>query len=69
MMSQTAPQVVAPASARVSIVRLHGEACFYCGVVHGALHPAGSITAPVEGGFREWAIVACGRHRTQRRQG
>lgn len=45
-----------------SIVRLYGEACFYCGAVHTELFPAGTVQTPVEGGARVWPIVACTEH-------
>ena len=62
-MSLTAPPLGELCNEQVSIVRLHGEACFYCGAAHGRLHPAGSITTPVPGGTREWPVVACDQHR------
>jgi len=43
---------------RVSIVRLHGEACFHCGAVTKTLRAAGHVV--VRGGSRVWAIVTCG---------
>lgn len=43
----------------ISIARLHGEACFFCGAVNTPLHPAGNVTTPVDGGTRIWPIVAC----------
>jgi len=42
----------------VSIVRLHGLACFYCGAVARTLHAAGHITLP--GQDRCWPVVTCG---------
>lgn len=56
-----------PAPPDISIVRLHGEACWWCGAALGTLHPAGSVTtAFTEGGCREWFIVACDTHRDRR---
>jgi hypothetical protein len=43
---------------QVSIVRLHGEACFHCGAVHKALRAAGHVV--VRGGTRVWRVVTCG---------
>ncbi|MFH8569577.1 DUF6415 family natural product biosynthesis protein [Streptomyces sp. NPDC017993] len=60
MTATTAPP---PADPDLSIVRLHGEACYWCGAAHGALAPAGSVTTPVEGGVCVWFIVACPQHR------
>ncbi len=60
-MTETAP----PVDPDTSIVRLHGEACFYCGAVHTDLYPAGSVSTPVPGGVRVWQIVACGKHRPE----
>jgi hypothetical protein len=51
---------------RISIVRLHGEACFSCGAASSRLHPAGSVTTPMPDGAREWPIVACDQHREGR---
>lgn len=42
----------------VSIVRLHGEACFDCGAVDKTLRAAGHVV--VRGGTRVWQIVTCG---------
>lgn len=42
----------------VSLVRLHGEACFSCGSVTATLHDAGTVTLP--GRNRLWPIVTCG---------
>lgn len=46
----------------VSLVRLHGEACWICGDGVRRLHPAGVVRTRVEGGEREWPVVACGSH-------
>ncbi|MDT0377561.1 hypothetical protein RM572_02070 [Streptomyces sp. DSM 42041] len=62
-MSLTAPPPAELCNEHVSIVRLHGEACFYCGAALGRLRPAGSNTTPVPGGTREWLLVACDEHR------
>jgi hypothetical protein len=61
-MSEAAPAAGAPVGEQISIARLHGEACYDCGAVHGLLVPAGTVTTPVEGGEREWPIVACPEH-------
>lgn len=45
----------------VSIVRLHGEACFHCGAVRKALCAAGHVV--VRGSTRVWRIVTCGCRR------
>jgi hypothetical protein len=63
--STAVPPVAVP---ETSIVRLHGEACFYCGAVHTTLHPAGTVQTPVEGGVRVWPIVACGDCRPEARE-
>ncbi|MFF0428527.1 hypothetical protein ACFYUJ_29555 [Streptomyces sp. NPDC004520] len=43
---------------RVSIARLHGQACWHCGAVTRSLVPAGTI---VHGdSVTEWPIVSCG---------
>jgi hypothetical protein len=42
----------------VSIVRLHGEACFDCGAVNKTLRAAGHVV--VRGSTRAWQIVMCG---------
>lgn len=57
-MSSDAP----PTPGAVSIVRLHGEACFTCGAVHAKLTPAGTVTTIVDGTDHEWPIVACPDH-------
>lgn len=43
---------------RVSIARLHGEACWYCGAVTRKLTPAGAVVLP--GQTRPWPVVSCG---------
>jgi hypothetical protein len=43
---------------RVSIVRLHGEACFDCGSVTKPLRAAGHVL--VRGSTRVWQVVTCG---------
>ncbi|MEU6259216.1 hypothetical protein [Streptomyces sp. NPDC047043] len=50
-----APTVV---EGRVSIVRLHGEACFDCGTVGKTLRAAGHVV--VRGNPVMWQIVTCG---------
>lgn len=50
-----APTVV---NRRVSIVRLHGEACFHCGAVSRPLRTAGEVV--VRGCLRIWPIRVCG---------
>jgi hypothetical protein len=50
-----APTVV---DGRVSIVRLHGEACFFCGAVNKTLRTAGPVV--VRGDTHVWQIVTCG---------
>jgi hypothetical protein len=42
----------------VSIVRLHGEACFDCGSVNKTLRAAGHVV--VRGSTRVWQVVTCG---------
>lgn len=61
----TAPAATGP---DVSIVRLHGEACYWCGTAHSPFTPAGTVTTPVDGGIRVWFIVACPQHRHRRSQ-
>jgi hypothetical protein len=46
---------------RVSIVRLHGEACFDCGAVNKPLRVAGEVV--VRGATRVWQIRSCGCRR------
>lgn len=43
---------------RVSIARLHGEACWHCGAVTRCFAPAGFVVLP--GQTRQWPIVSCG---------
>ncbi|GAA2268130.1 hypothetical protein GCM10010415_37050 [Streptomyces atrovirens] len=43
---------------RVSIVRLHGEACFDCGAVSRTLRVAGHVV--VRGSSHVWEIFTCG---------
>lgn len=43
---------------RVSIARLHGEACFDCGAVGKALRASGHVV--VRSTPRVWPIVTCG---------
>ncbi|MFB7595777.1 hypothetical protein [Streptomyces sp. NPDC056160] len=50
-----APTVI---EGRVSIVRLHGEACFDCGAVNKPLREAGQVV--VQGSSHVWHIVTCG---------
>jgi hypothetical protein len=45
----------------VSIVRLHGEACFDCGAVTKPLRAAGQVM--VRGCSRVWNIRTCGCRR------
>lgn len=56
------PETSAPPPTRVdehvSIVRVHGEACWYCGAVTKTLYAAGHIT--LSGSDRVWPIVTCG---------
>jgi hypothetical protein len=52
---QLAPTVI---DGCVSIVRLHGEACFDCGAVSKTLRAAGQVM--VRGNTRVWRIVTCG---------
>lgn len=48
-----------PVTPDVSIVRLHGEACWHCGAVYTKLHPAGEVQTRVAGEVRVWPIVTC----------
>lgn len=50
------PPVVVDRS--VSIVRLHGEACFDCGAVNKPLRAAGLVV--VRGHERVWQVRSCG---------
>lgn len=43
---------------RVSIARLHGEACFDCGAVNKTLRATGHVM--LRGSTRVWEIVTCG---------
>jgi hypothetical protein len=47
----------------VSIVRLHGEACFHCGAVAKPLRAAGQVV--VRGSSRVWNIRTCGCQREE----
>jgi hypothetical protein len=45
---------------RVSIARLHGEACIKCGSTVLPLMPNGHVeTRGSEGGILSWPVVAC----------
>jgi hypothetical protein len=44
----------------VSIARLHGRACWYCGAVARGLTAVGSVQR--KAGSRVWTIVSCGCH-------
>lgn len=57
-MPDVLPPVPTVIDSRVSIVRLHGEACFNCGAVSKTLRAAGHVT--VRGSIRAWPIVTCG---------
>ena len=61
-MDSTAPNTASVIARPVSIVRLHGEACFYCGAVTPTLYAAGHIT--LLGTNRVWPIVTCGCNQT-----
>jgi hypothetical protein len=64
-MADAAPTIEAPPDPEISIVRLHGEACFWCGAALGEMVPAGTVTTPVPGGVRVWSVVACVQHRSR----
>lgn len=53
------PGVLSVVADEVSIARLHGEACWFCGAVHCPLRAVGSVATAVEGGFRVWTVFAC----------
>lgn len=57
-MDQAPPQQPSLVDGPVSIVRLHGEACFYCGAVTKTLYAAGHVT--LAGSDTVWPIVTCG---------
>lgn len=61
-MSEASPPQPASVQGPVSIARLHGEACFYCGAVTKTLHAAGHVT--LNGADRVWPIVTCGCYPT-----
>ena len=42
----------------VSIARLHGRACWYCGAVARGLRPIGRVQRTA--GARVWTVVSCG---------
>lgn len=44
----------------VSIARLHGRACWYCGAVARGLSAVGRVQ--LTSGGRVWAVVSCGCH-------
>ena len=49
------PVVVDPS---VSIARLHGEACWFCGAVAKVLRAAGTVV--IRGTSHVWPIATCG---------
>jgi hypothetical protein len=57
-MPNALPLVPTVVDERVSLVRLHGEACFHCGTVNKTLRTAGHVV--VRGSTRVWKIVTCG---------
>lgn len=57
-MPHTLRPVPAVVDGRVSILRLHGEACFNCGAVNRDLRAAGHVV--VRGNTRVWEILTCG---------
>jgi hypothetical protein len=57
-MPNALPSAPAVIDGRVSIVRLHGEACFDCGAVNRALRAAGHVV--VRGSHRVWEVFTCG---------
>lgn len=62
-MSDLLPLTPTVIDGSVSIVRLHGEACFDCGAVGKDLRAAGAVV--LRGSTRVWQIVTCGcRRRT-----
>lgn len=62
MMTIDPPPVI---DREVSIARLHGEACWFCGDALRRLYPAGSIRTSVDGGYRVWQVAACADHRRE----
>ncbi|WP_331763514.1 hypothetical protein [Streptomyces anthocyanicus] len=60
-MSNALPPAPAVIEGRVSIVRLHGEACFDCGAVNRTLRAAGHVV--VNGSNCVWEISTCGCRR------
>ncbi|MFJ8049783.1 hypothetical protein [Streptomyces luteogriseus] len=64
MSSRTEPPVRVQGS--VSIARLHGRACWYCGAVSRTLRPAGRAQ---RGAGRMWNIVSCGCHKAPTQTG
>nr|WP_162934551.1 hypothetical protein [Streptomyces scabiei] len=60
-MADSLPLTPTVIDSRVSIVRLHGEACFDCGAVGKDLRAAGAVV--VRGTSRVWQIVTCGCRR------
>jgi ribosomal protein S12 methylthiotransferase accessory factor YcaO len=49
-------QVVGP----VSMARLHGRACWYCGAVARGMQAAGRVQRSL--GQRVWTVMSCGCH-------
>jgi hypothetical protein len=49
-----------PVNGPVSIARLHGRACWYCGAVARGLKTAGHVQ--LAAGARVWTVVSCGCH-------
>lgn len=49
-----------PVEGPVSIARLHGRACWYCGAVARGLSAAGSVQLAPDA--RVWTVVSCGCH-------
>ena len=60
-MSDSLPFTPTVIDGGVSIVRLHGEACYDCGAVAKNLRTAGAVV--LRGSTRVWQIVTCGCRR------
>lgn len=56
----------APASVvdQPSFVRLHGEACWFCGAVNGPFSCVGTVS--LDDDIRAWPVVACQTHQGRR---
>lgn len=57
---RTRADTLLPVNGPVSIARLHGRACWYCGAVARGLTRIGRVQRAA--GARVWTVVSCGCH-------